>query len=156
MWAARSRTYFVLLGLLVVAHFALRPFLVGWLGAPDLATGAVLLAGLRMRPGYAAVLGSGLGVLEGAMALTGMGALMAVYTLAAYGGARSRELIFADPRIFVPLYLLVGVWLVQVAVAVLTGAPAGPELLLVAAPLSAATTAAVCWLVVRLSAPFVW
>ena len=81
---------------------------------------------------------------------------MAVYTLAAYGGARSRELIFADPRVFVPLYLLAGVWIIQVVAALLTGAAVGPERLLVTAPLSAATTAAICWLAVRLSAPVVW
>lgn len=156
MWAARSRTYFVLVGLLVVAHFALRPLLVGWPGAPDLAAGAVLLGTLRVRAGYAAVLGFVLGLLEGSMAMTGMGGLMVVYTLAAYGGARSRELIFADPRIFVPLYLLAGVWIIQVASALLTGAAVGPERLLVTAPLSAVTTAAICWVVVRMSAPVVW
>lgn len=153
MWAARSRAYTVLVVVLLLAHFALRPLLIGWTGAPDLLTGALLLGVLRLRAGYAAALGFVLGLLEAAMALKGMGAMMLVYTVLAYVGARSRDLIFAEARVFVPLYLFVGVWLTQVAIAAFTDHPLDPVFLLLAAPLSAASTALVCWLAVRLTSP---
>ena len=44
-----------------------------------------------------------------------------LYTVAAYMGARFRDLIFADSRLFVPLYLFLGTWAIHASIAALTG-----------------------------------
>lgn len=153
MWAARSRGYGALVAGLILLHLLLRPLLIGWPGAPDLLVGGLLLGALGLRAGSAAALGFVLGLLEGAMALEGMGSLMVVYTAAGYVGARSRDLIFTDARVFLPLFLFLGVWIVEVAVASAAAFPPGLEPLLLGAPLTAATTTVVCWVGVRLVSP---
>lgn len=152
MWAGRSRGYGALVLGLILLHFLLRPLLIGWPGAPDLLAGGLLLAALRLRAGWAAALGFVLGLLEGAMALEGMGSLMVVYTATGYLAARSRDLIFTDARVFLPLFLFLGVWAVQVAVGAAAGLPPG-EAAVLGAPLTAVTTALVCWAGVRLVSP---
>ena len=149
-----SRGHWLLVAGLALGHFAFRPLLVEWVGAPDLLTGALLLAALRLRSGAAAGLGFGFGLLEGSMALEGLGATMIVYTAAGFVAARSRDLIFTDARIFLPLYLFSGTWLVQAAIAVASGAGAPAGALLVLAPISAALTTLVCWAGVRLAVPY--
>lgn len=153
MGLAGPRRHAVLVVGFVLLHFVLRPLLVRWPGTPDLLTGALLLAALRLRAGHAASLGFLLALLEGAMALSGMGPLMIVYTLVGYLAARSRDLIFTDARVFVPLYLFVGVWLSQVALAGLSGSVPSLGFGLLAAPATALSTSLTCWLGVRLLAP---
>ncbi len=109
----------VLVASFLLLHFALRPLFVSLPIAPDLLTAAVLLGALSMRAGSAAILGFSLGMLEDAMALAG-GWTALVYTLVAYVGARFRDVIFADLRFFVPLYLFLATWLIHVAIAALT------------------------------------
>lgn len=109
----------VLVVAFALLHFVLRPLLVELPVAPDLLTAAVLLGALSMRAGGAATLGFVLGMLEDAMALAG-GWTALVYTLAAYVGARFRDVIFADLRFFVPLYLFLATWFVHVVIAALT------------------------------------
>lgn len=94
-------------GLLAALHFLLRPWL-GWWGAPDLAVAALLAAALHLRPGGAAALGFALGLLEGAMAVAGIGPLAAAYAAVGYAAARSWSLVFADVRLFLPLYMVLG------------------------------------------------
>lgn len=137
-----------LVALLLLLHFSLRPWLAGWAGAPDLLTGGLLVAALRLRAGYAAALGSVLGLLEAAMALRGLGTLMIVYALVGYAAARSRDLLFSDARAFFPLYVFLGVWVAHAGVALLGGG-LDPRLALLEAPMSAGLTAAVCWVAER-------
>ena len=133
---------------LILLHFILRPLLTSWPIGPDLLTGALLLGALRLRAGPAALLGFFLGLFDASMALKGMGALMIVYTFAGFAAAKSRDLLFSDSAVFVPTFLFVGVWAVQVAVAGFAG---GLDLMfgLVIAPLSAVSTALFCWLAAR-------
>ncbi len=131
----------LLLFVLVVLHFSLRPLFMEWPVAPDLLTAAVLLGSLWLRAGNAALLGFTLGLLEEAIALAG-GWTALLYTLVGFAGARFRDVIFADVRFFVPLYLFLGTWLIHVANAVLTvslDATTG----LVIAPANALLTAAI-------------
>lgn len=137
-----------LIAALLLLHFTLRPLLVGWTGAPDLLAGGVLLAALHARAGTAALLGGVLGLLEGAMALHGLGTSMIVYALVGYLAARSRDVLFSDARSFLPLYVFLGVWAAQAGQALLGGGLDVPAAL-VGMPLSAASTAAVCWLAAR-------
>lgn len=152
--ARGARGRLLLVGALVLLHFALRPLLVEWAGAPDLLAGGLLLAALRIRAGGAAALGFTLGLLEGSMALEGVGASMIAYTAAGYLAARSRDLIFTDARVFLPLYLFAGTWLLQVGLAVATGVRAPAEALLLLASLSALLTTLVCWTGMRLLSPY--
>ena len=124
-----------------------------WNGAPDLLVGGLLLASLKLRAGGAAALGFALGLLEGSMALEGLGALILVFTLIAYAAARSRDMIFTDVRIFLPVCLFVGVWVTEVAVGSATGTLPGWQTILFWIPLTAASTTLVGWLGVRLVTP---
>jgi len=129
---------------LVVLHFTLYRFFGRWPAMPNLLIGALLLAALRMRAGYAAFLGFGLGGLEAAMGMEGLGTLSLVFTLVGYLGARSRDLLFADARHYVFIYLFVGTWMAEVAL--ILAMPGVANLLgaLVLAPVSAFATAVVC------------
>ena len=129
---------------LVILHFMLYRFLVRWPAMPNLLVGGLLLAALRMRAGYAAFLGFGLGVLEAAMGLEGLGTTSLILALVGYLGARSRDLLFADARHYVFVYLFVGTWIAEVSL--ILAMPGGPNLLgaLVLAPVSALGTAVVC------------
>ena len=129
---------------LVILHFTLYRFLVRWPVMPNLLVGGLLLAALRMRAGYAAFLGFGLGVLEAAMGLEGLGTTSLVLALVGYLGARSRDLLFADARHYVFVYLFAGTWIAEVSL--ILAMPGGPNLLgaLVLAPVSALGTAVVC------------
>ncbi|MCK5483930.1 MAG: hypothetical protein KAJ13_09495, partial [Gemmatimonadetes bacterium] len=91
----------VVVVVLVILHFTLYRFLVRWPAMPNLLVGGLLLAALRMRAGYAAFLGFGLGVLEAAMGLEGLGTTSLILALVGYLGARSRDLLFADARHYV-------------------------------------------------------
>lgn len=145
--SVRARRGMLLAGVvggLLVLHFLLRPLFTGWPVSPDLLAGALLLATLRLRAGHAAALGFSLGLLEGAMALSGVGWLAVSYGLAAYAAVRSWELVFTDERSFLPVYLLAGVWLLDVLTVALTGGGLGWGFVLLRAPAEAVLTAVVC------------
>jgi cell shape-determining protein MreD len=139
-WSADA----VLIVAMVMVHFTLYQFFVRWPAMPNFLIGGLLLAALRMRAGYAAFLGFGLGVLDSAMGLEGLGTISLVLVLVGYLGARSRDLLFADARPYVFIYLFAGTWIAEVVLAL--AMPGGPSLLnvLVLAPVSALCTAVVC------------
>jgi cell shape-determining protein MreD len=129
---------------LVLLHFTLYRFFVRWPAMPNFLIGGLLLASLRLRAGYAAFFGFSLGLLEAAMGLEGMGPLSIVLTVVGYLAARSRDLLFADSRYYVFIYLFVGTWVAEVSL--MLAMPGGPGILggLVFAPVSAFGTAVVC------------
>lgn len=96
---------------LVLLHFLARPYLLDWWAGPDLAVGGLLIAALHLRAGRAATLGFVVGLLEGAMALGGIGPLAMAYAATGYAAARSWGLLFADIRLFLPVYFFVGGWI---------------------------------------------
>lgn len=100
--------------LLVLLHFLLHPELLSWWWEPDLAAGALLIGALHLPASRAAILGFTLGLLEGAMALTGLGPLAVAYALVGYLAGRSWRVVFADARLFLPAYLFTGSWLLLV------------------------------------------
>ncbi|MDP2469472.1 MAG: rod shape-determining protein MreD [Candidatus Palauibacterales bacterium] len=136
----------VLVVTLVLVHFTMYRFLVRWPAMPNFLIGGLLLAALHLRAGYAAFVGLCLGVLEAAMGLEGMGTISMVFTVLGYLAARSRDLLFADARYYVFIYLFFGTWVGEISLMVVM--PGGPGLLkgLVLAPVSALTTAVVCGL----------
>ena len=129
---------------LVLLHFTLFRFFVGWPAMPNFLVGGLLLAALRLRAGYAAFFGFSLGVLEAAMGLEGMGTISIVLTVVGYLSARSRDLLFADARYYVFIYLFAGTWVAEVSL--MLAMPGGPGIWggLVFAPVSALATAVVC------------
>lgn len=139
-----TAAYLVLVGVLLAAHFLFRPTLVAWPLAPDLLTGAVLLGGLRLRAGAAASLGFGAGLLDGAMALTGIGRGALVYAVLGYVTSRWRELFFSDVPLFVYAYLFLGCWITKLVLSGLADLSLGLEFALVEAPAASAFTAAIC------------
>lgn len=97
--------------LLSLVHFVLRPYLLEPWWVPDLLAAAVLVLALHLRAGQAAGAAFVLGLLEGAMALEGLGVLAGGYALLAYAGARMWDLFYADARVFLPAYLFLGGWM---------------------------------------------
>lgn len=129
-------------GGLAVLHLLLHPLLSGWPAAPHLMAGAVLVAGIRLRPGSAALVGFSLGLLEEAMVLAGPGPLAAVYAAMGYLSARSWTLLFADTRPFLPVYLVLGGWVLIVVNAWITSQDLTWSFSLLSAPAAALFTAA--------------
>ena len=132
---------------LLLIHFTFHRFFVRWPIAPNFLIGALLLAALRLRAGHAALLGFVLGILEAAMGLEGLGTISLVLVIVGYLAARSRDLLFADARYYIPIYLFVGTWLAEIGFVI--AMRGGPDLLLalVLTPVSAAATALVCTVV---------
>jgi cell shape-determining protein MreD len=129
---------------LLLLHFTLYRFFVRWPAMPNFLVGGVLLLALRLRAGYAAFAGFGLGVLEAAMGLEGSGIISIVLTLVAYFGARSRDLLFADARHYVFIYLFVGTWVTELALMAAMPGETNLAAGLMQAPISAIGTALVC------------
>ncbi|MDT8435145.1 MAG: hypothetical protein RRA92_00180 [Gemmatimonadota bacterium] len=102
-------------GLLVTIHFLLYPVWAGLAVGPNLLVGGLLLAALHLRAGHAGLLGFLLGLLEAGMTLDGLGSATLVLTLAGYGAARARDLLFADARFYAFVYLLAGTWVTDLA-----------------------------------------
>lgn len=136
--------YMILVGTLLALHFLFRPALVSWPMGPDLLTGAVLLGGLRLRAGAAAGLGFGAGLLDGAMALAGIGRGALVYAVLGYVTSRWRELFFSDVPLFVFAYLFFGCWVAKLVLSLLADFSLGWEFALLEAPTASAATAVIC------------
>lgn len=145
MRARATPGHWILVALLLATHFALHPVLAGWPAGPDLLAGGLLLASLQLRAGHAAMLGFVLGLLEGSMSLEPPGPLMVILTITGYAGARLRDLFYSDTARFVPTFIFVGVWAVQAVLATALAWPPDPRLVLLASPVAAAATAAICW-----------
>lgn len=128
---------------LAVLHFLLRPYLVEVWWGPDLLVASVLVAALHLRAGRAALAGFALGLLEGAMALEGLGVLAAGYASLAYAGARTWDLFYADARLYLPAYLVLGAWLLLLVNAWTTMGELTWSFSLVRAPAAAVATALV-------------
>jgi rod shape-determining protein MreD len=139
---ARARWVGVV-AVLVFLHFALRPIFTGWFASPNLLVCAVLLSARGVRPGTAAALGFGLGLLEDAVAVTYFGLSTAMLTVLGYIGSRTRDLFLGEEPLFVGAYLFVGTWLVELVQAIPGGGAAFVHNALLRGPLSALMTAVV-------------
>jgi len=136
---------------LAVLHLLLRPFLLEWFFAPDLAIGALLIATIHLRAGWAAGIGFVLGILEGAMALGGLGSLGAGYALAGYLGVRAWDLVFTDAGHFLPIYLASAAWTLIILERALGISDLTWNFILIHAPIGALATGLVCLAANRLA-----
>ena len=82
----------ILVGVLFVLHFLLHVGFGFGAGAPDLLTIALLLAAREIGMGRAALLGLCFGLLEDALSVLAFGANTIAMTVAAVGGAFTRDL----------------------------------------------------------------
>lgn len=142
----------MVLGLLAVLHFAVRPRLGAPQVAPDFLMLALLLYAIRSRPGTAAVAGFLVGLAADAMAPSRVGAAALAHTVVGYLAAWGRAVFFPDNLFVNGLVIALGVWL-RNAILLFASGSAGGNLtmaLLVWAPLQAITTALTAALVLLL------
>jgi hypothetical protein len=145
----------VVIGLIIVSHFAFHPLWGSWPAGPDLLSGGLLLASLGLRPGRAAALGLGLGLLEASMALGPLGPTMLVLAVGGFGGAWFRAMFYSDTARFTPTLLITGVIVIQLALALVGATGLGLSTGLLLIPVSAVVTAAVCWTAERVVGFFI-
>lgn len=150
----RGGARWVVIGTLLLIHFALHPLWSGWRAGPDLLAGGLLLGSLGLRASRAAALGFVLGLLEASMALGPLGPTMLVLGAAGWAGAWLRDVFYSDSARFMPTFLVVGVWAIEVLLALISRTGASPAGILLYAPASALLTAAVCWVTERLVSVF--
>jgi rod shape-determining protein MreD len=106
--------------LLVVAHFAVRP-LVGGAIPVDFLTVAVLFAVVRVRPGYAALIGflAGLGI--DSLTLDAFGTAALAYTLIGYVASRLKAAFFTEHLGLTAIFIVAAKWCFDVLTLVVRG-----------------------------------
>jgi rod shape-determining protein MreD len=146
MLSVRSdrKRMFMLLGLLLVCQFYVRPRLGNPRVAPDFLMAGLLVYAIRSRPGAAAVAGFLIGVLGDVLTPARFGAGALAHTLVGYLAAWGRAVFFADNLLVNAGFFAVGLWLRNLIVLLASGAPGDGLVtaLLVWSPLQALTTAA--------------
>ncbi len=94
---------------LVVLQFVVQP-LMPWRVSPDFVVMAVLYAAVRMRPGWAAVLGFWLGLATDSLALSGFGAGALAMAVVGFGASWLKGTFFADNIAINAAFLFLGKW----------------------------------------------
>ncbi|MEQ1856087.1 MAG: rod shape-determining protein MreD [Longimicrobiales bacterium] len=107
----RSIGTWLLVALLLVAHFVLHVGFGYGRGAPDLLTIGLLLAARETGVGTAALVGLVFGLLEDALSVLAFGANSVTMTVIGIAGAFTRDLFVGDSRLFVISYFFVGKWM---------------------------------------------
>jgi rod shape-determining protein MreD len=132
--------------LLVVLHFAMRPYLGDPRVAPDLLLLALLVYAIRARPGRAAIGGFLVGLASDALNPIAFGAGALAYTTVGYLAAWGKAVFFAESLLVNAGFFFFGSWL-RDALVLLAGRHVEGSLLLWQlgfwSPINAAVTAAV-------------
>jgi rod shape-determining protein MreD len=134
----------VVLALLAVAHFALRPRLGDPRFAPDFLLVALLVLAIRVRPMAGAIAGFALGLLTDAVAPSAFGAATLALTIVGYLSGWLRTVVFADNLLVTVLFVFAAAWFrdaVEVLVARQLAGGALAWQLLAYSPLAAFATA---------------
>ena len=130
--------------LLIVLQFALRPFLGDPRVAPDFLLLALLVYALRSTPGRAAIAGFVLGVLVDALTPVAFGSAALAYTVVGYLAAWGKAVFFAENILVSVGFFIGGTWVRDLLVMLAGGHVSGSTLfwqLVVWSPLEALTTA---------------
>ncbi len=106
--------------LLVVLHFALRPFLGDFRSAPDLLMLALLVFAIGARPGRAAVAGFTVGTVVDSLTPVAFGAGALAHTCVGYMAAWGKAVFFAENLLVSAAVFFGGTWL-RDALVLLTG-----------------------------------
>jgi rod shape-determining protein MreD len=129
--------------LLVLLQFYVRPRVWDSRAAPDFVMLALLIYATRARPGSAAVAGFLTGIMMDALTPARFGATALANTMVGYLAAWGRAVFFADNLLVHAGFIAAGVWLRDVIVLLASGAGGRPLLwqLGVWSPLQSLTTA---------------
>jgi rod shape-determining protein MreD len=134
----------VVLALLVVLHFTVRPWLGDQRPAPDLLLLALLVYAVRARPGGAAVAGFVVGLVSDVLTPVAFGAGALAHTVVGYLAAWGKAVFFAENLAVNAGFFFVGTWMRDLLVLLGGGHVEGRQLLwqlLLWSPLKAAMTA---------------
>jgi rod shape-determining protein MreD len=134
----------LIMGLLVLLHFYVRPRFGPARLSPDLLLFALVTFAMRSGPGAGAVAGFLIGLVNDALAPARFGASTLAHTVVGYAAAWGRAVFFADNILVTAAFVAVGLWLRDLILLVASGA-AGAELgaaLALYAPLQGLITAA--------------
>jgi rod shape-determining protein MreD len=140
--AARVQLY-VVMGLLVLLQFYLRPRLWDPRFSPDFLFLALMLYAMRSRPGAGAVAGFLVGLTADALGPARFGAAALAHTLVGYLASWGRALFFADNLLVNAAFVAIGLWLRNALVLLFSGAGGSSvaTVLLIDSPLQALSTA---------------
>jgi rod shape-determining protein MreD len=134
----------VVLGLLAVLHFALRP----WLGSPRVAPDFLLLAlmvyAIGARPGNAAIAGFLIGALSDSLLPVAFGSAMLAYAVVGYLAAWGKAVFFAENPMVAGAFFFCGVVVRDLLVLIWGGHAGGTSMIWqlgVWTPLQGLTTA---------------
>lgn len=142
-------------GLLIAAHFAIRPLFAARANV-DFLLIAILFSAVRVRPGLAALLGLIAGLAVDALAPSAFGAAALSLVVVAYAGSRVKAVFFADHVALTGLFIFLGKLVFDALYVGVSGGVRGMELvvqLLLWTPLSAALTATVAVLLLTVFRP---
>jgi rod shape-determining protein MreD len=118
---ARVRIALVI-ALLLLLEFYLRPSLIDGRGMPDFLILGLLLIAIRQSPGQAAVTGLVVGLLTDVLTPAHFGAGMLAHVIVGWGAATGRAIFFADNLLVNALLFFVGTWVRNAIVVLLSGA----------------------------------
>jgi len=141
--------------LLLAAQFGVRPLLATRVNV-DFLIIAVLFAAVRVRPGYAALIGLAAGLAVDSLAPSAFGAATLTYVALAFAASRVKAVFFADHVALTGLFVFLGKLAFDALYAALSGGARGAGLvvqLLLWTPLSAAVTALVSILLLTVFRP---
>ena len=145
MSAARATRLHLVLVLLVLVllHFYVRPRLWGARVSPDFLLVALMLLAMRSSPGTAAVCGFAIGLVGDALTPARFGAGALAHTCVGYLASWARALFFADNLLVNAGFVAAGLWLRDLLLLVASGTDRGQLLteLTIYSPLQAVTTA---------------
>jgi rod shape-determining protein MreD len=135
--------------LLLVLQFYLRPRLWDARISPDFLLIALMLFAMRSRPGVAALAGFAVGLIADTLTPARFGAGALAHTLVAYLGSWGRSVFFADNILVNAAFVAAGLWVRDLIVLVASGTGHRPILteLTLYSPLQALTTAGFALLV---------
>ncbi len=142
----------LVIAILLLLEFYLRPSLVEGRGMPDFLLLALLLLCLRLRPGTAALMGLVVGTIIDVLSPARFGANMLAHVMLGSGAAWGRAVFFADNLAVNAGLFFMGTWLRNMLVLLLSGtalSQLGVEAVFWS-PLQGLTTAAVGVVVVIL------
>lgn len=102
--------FLIVIGLLVMLHFTLRPWIGSPRWAPDFLLLALMLYAIRARPGRAAVAGFTVGIMTDALMDAAFGAGAFAHTVVGYLQAWGKAVFFPDNLVVNLSFFLVGAW----------------------------------------------
>jgi rod shape-determining protein MreD len=141
--------------LLVVLHYTLRPVL-GWRTSIDFLILALLIASVRMRPGLAAMLGFGMGLVADSLSVGAFGSAALAMSVVGFAASWLRAVVFAENLALHAAFFFAGKWLFDIVFLIIERRLKGLELitqLFIWSPITAMVTALAGILVLILMRP---